>query len=172
MLGLIWAQSTDGVIGDHGALPWHLPEDLSRFRSLTMGATVVMGRATWDSLPESVRPLPGRRNVVLSRRLGWQADGACTAATLTDALIDAGAAVPDTVWVIGGASVYAAAMPQAQRLEVTEVDGDFTGDVFAPPIGPEWQVTAREPAGGWAQSRTGLRYRTASYVRRPETPSE
>jgi dihydrofolate reductase len=167
-VGLIWAQSTDGVIGDHGALPWHLPEDLRRFRSLTMGATVIMGRATWDSLPESVRPLPGRRNVVLSRQPGWQAEGALTASSLEQAL----AAAVEPVWVIGGASVYAAALPQAQRLEVTEVEGSFRGDVHAPRIGPEWQLTERRPTTGWARSRTGLSYRTASYVRRGETPSE
>jgi dihydrofolate reductase len=166
MIALIWAQAEGGVIGDHGKLPWHLPEDLSRFRSLTMGATVVMGRATWESLPDQVRPLPGRRNVVLSRQPGWQATGATVAGSLEDAL--GGAAEP--VWVIGGASVYQSALPHADLIELTEVDGAFAGDAYAPAIGPEWQVTSREPANGWLQSRSGLRYRTVSYARNQPKP--
>ena len=161
MVALIWAQAERRVIGDHGKLPWHLPEDLNRFRALTMGSTVVMGRATWESLPDKVRPLPGRRNVVLSRQPGWRATGATVAGSLENAL--AGAAEP--VWVIGGASVYRSALPFADRIEVTEVDGSYAGDAFAPEIGPGWLVTGREPATGWQQSRTGLRYRTVSYAR-------
>jgi dihydrofolate reductase len=168
IVGLIWAQAADGVIGDHGALPWHLPEDLSRFRSLTMGSTVLMGRATWESLPEAVRPLPGRRNVVLSRRPGWGATGAMVASSLEEAL----AASSEPIWVIGGASVYLSALPHADVLEVTEVDGSFPGDAYAPAIGPEWRVTGREPGAGWQRSRSGLRYRTVSYARRqPEPPA-
>ena len=165
-LGLIWAQAADGVIGDQGTLPWHLPEDLSRFRSLTMGSTVVMGRATWESLPDNVRPLPGRHNVVLSRQPGWRAAGA-TAAGSIEAVV-AGASEP--VWVIGGASVYRSALPLADVIEVTEVDGSFPGDVYAPRIGPEWQETGRDPVTGWQQSRTGLRYRTVSYARNQPKP--
>jgi dihydrofolate reductase len=171
MVGLIWAQAADGVIGDQGALPWHLPEDLSRFRSLTMGATVVMGRATWESLPDAVRPLPGRRNVVLSRQPGWRAAGATAATSLEEALAD----TSEPVWVIGGASVYESALPHADLLEVTEVDGSFSGDAYAPAIGPEWHVTGREPGSGWQRSRSGLRYRTVSYARHqpnPKVPNE
>jgi dihydrofolate reductase len=167
-VGLIWAQAANGVIGDDGALPWHLPEDLRRFRSLTMGSTVLMGRKTWDSLPEKVRPLPGRRNVVLSRQAGWHAPGATAASSLDDAL--AGAAEP--VWVIGGASIYQSALPHAEVIEVTEIDASFPGDAYAPAIGPGWRVTGREPATGWQQSRTGLRYRTVSYARdQPKPPA-
>lgn len=75
-LGLVWAQSTSGVIGRGGDIPWELPEDLARFKRITVGHTVVMGRRTWDSLPAKVRPLPGRRNVVLSRQTDFMADGA------------------------------------------------------------------------------------------------
>jgi dihydrofolate reductase len=164
-VSLIWAQAADRVIGDQGTLPWRLPEDLSRFRDLTMGSTVVMGRATWESLPAKVRPLPGRRNVVLSRRPGWQAPGAVVAASLDEAL--AGATAP--VWVIGGASVYESALPLADLIEVTEIDGTFAGDAYAPEIGPEWRVTNREPGTGWQLSRSGLRYRTVSYTREPAT---
>jgi dihydrofolate reductase len=162
-VSLIWAQAADRVIGDRGTLPWRLPEDLSRFRDLTMGSTVVMGRATWESLPDKVRPLPGRRNVVLSRRAGWQAAGAFVAGSLEEGL----AAATADVWVIGGASVYQAALPLAELIEVTEIDGSFPGDAYAPAIGPEWRETNREPGTGWQLSRSGLRYRTVSYAREP-----
>ena len=166
MVALIWAQAANRVIGDKGKLPWHLPEDLSRFRALTMGSTVVMGRATWDSLPDKFRPLPGRHNVVLSRQPGWRAEGATSAGSFEDALAE----VSQPIWVIGGASVYRSALPHADLIEVTEVDGTFTGDAYAPAIGPDWRVTSREPNSGWLQSRTGLRYRTVSYARDQPKP--
>jgi dihydrofolate reductase len=159
-VGLVWAQAANGVIGADGTLPWHLPEDLARFRELTLGSTVVMGRATWDSLPDRVRPLPGRRNVVLTRRTGWQAPGAVVATSLEEAL----AGAPGDVWVIGGGSVYRAALPMADRLVVTELAGAFAGDTYAPELGSDWQVRRREPAEGWARSRTGLEFRVVSYV--------
>ena len=108
-VSLIWAEAADRVIGRDGALPWQLPEDQQLFKQLTTGATVVMGRATWDSLPASVRPLPGRRNVVLTRQQDWSAPGAVVAHTLDEAI----ASADGDVWVIGGASVYAAALPRA-----------------------------------------------------------
>ncbi len=160
IVGLIWAQAANGVIGSDGGLPWHLPEDLAHFRRITMGSTVVMGRATWDSLPEAARPLRDRHNVVLTRRPGWTAEGATVARSLTEALD----AAPGDVWVIGGASVYAAALPVADRLEVTELAEPFEGDVLAPVIGPEWQRTPVAVDDAWLVSRTGLRYRTVSYV--------
>jgi dihydrofolate reductase len=159
-VGLVWAQAANGVIGDRGTLPWHLPEDLARFKALTMGATVVMGRATWDSLPPSVRPLPGRRNVVLTRDPAWEAPGAIVARSVEEALDPA----PGDVWVIGGASVYAATLARADRLEVTELEDDFEGDVGAPHVGPEWRRSVVEPESGWLVSRTGLRYRTVTYL--------
>ena len=164
IVGLIWAQSANGVIGDQGGLPWHLPEDLARFRRLTLGSTVVMGRATWDSLPEAARPLRDRDNVVLTRQPGWSAPGATVARTLSEALTEALDAAPRDVWVIGGASVYAAALPHADRLEVTELEERFEGDVLAPVIGPGWRRTPPAAEDDWLVSRTGLRYRTASYV--------
>ncbi|MGH8971387.1 MAG: dihydrofolate reductase [Actinomycetes bacterium] len=160
-VGLIWAQGAGGVIGYRGALPWHLPEDLARFRMLTMGSTVVMGRRTWESLPARARPLPGRRNVVLTCRPDWHDDGALVARSVVQALAEA----PGHVWVIGGASVYAAALPFADRVEVTELQQSFTGDVHAPPLGPGWREVDRAPADGWSESRTGLRYRTVGYLR-------
>jgi dihydrofolate reductase len=155
VIGLIWAQSRNGVIGRDGALPWHIPEDLAHFRALTDGATVVMGRRTWESLPPRFRPLPGRRNVVLSRDPAYDAPGAEVVATLGSALESA---VGDC-WVIGGAAVYRDAMTHADRLAITDVDGDHDGDVHAPEIGAAWQCTATDPPTGWHTSSTGLRFR-------------
>jgi dihydrofolate reductase len=159
--GLIWAQTTNGVIGRDGGMPWHLPEDLAHFTQVTAGATVVMGRRTWDSLSPRFRPLPGRRNVVVSRQPGWQAQGAEAVASVEQAL----AVDDDNIWVIGGAQLYAATIALADRLEVTDIDLDVNGDTVAPVIGAEWAVTAAQPTNGWIESRTGLRYRFTSYVR-------
>jgi dihydrofolate reductase len=105
--------------------------------------------------------LPGRRNVVLTRQPDWRAEGATAVASFEAAL----ATGSESVWVIGGASVYACALPHADVLEVTELDATFSGDAYAPAIGPEWRETNRAPASGWHESRTGLRYRTVSYTR-------
>ena len=160
-VALVWAQARGGVIGREGGLPWHLPEDLAHFRALTRGGTVVMGRATWASLPERFRPLPGRRNVVLSRQGGYTADGAEVVGDLETAL---GATAGD-VWVIGGAQVYAAAMARADRLVVTEIDTDVEGDAHAPLVDDHWRLVGSDPAEGWHTSSTGLRYRFCDYAR-------
>lgn len=162
VLGLVWARTPAGVIGRDGALPWHVPEDLAHFRDVTDGHPVVMGRATWQSLPERYRPLPGRLNVVLSRERGFLADGARVAPSFGSALA-ALAGLDDEVWVVGGAAVYAAALPVADRIEVTEVDVDTDGDAFAPEVDPaDWLAEA----GPWLTSRAGPRYRFLSYTRR------
>jgi dihydrofolate reductase len=163
-VGLVWAQARGGVIGADGGLPWHLPEDLARFRALTIGGTVVMGRATWESLPAAVRPLPGRRNVVLSRRSGFLAPGGTVAGSLEEAL----AGATGDVWVIGGASVYRAALPYADVLVVTELDRAVEGDTAAPEIGPRWTVSAVDPPTGQHLSRTGLGYRVVTWRHRPD----
>lgn len=160
----MWAQAANGVIGRDGALPWHLPEDLAHFRAVTAGSAVVMGRRTWESVPERFRPLPGRRNIVLTRQPGWAADGAEAAGSLEEALALAGDSGSD-VWVMGGASVYAAAMGLADVLEVTELADAVDGDALAPGIGPDWSVAAVDPSQGWASSRSGLRYRFLTYRR-------
>lgn len=139
---LIYARASNGVIGRDNAIPWHLPEDLRRFRELTQGAPVVMGRRTWDSLPPKFRPLPGRRNIVVTRQAGWQAEGAARAASLDEALgLAEGAA---DVWIIGGAQIYAEALPLATHAAVTEIARDFEGDALAPDLGPGWAEVARE----------------------------
>ena len=157
-VGLIWAQSTSGVIGRDGGIPWRLPEDQARFKQLTMGHTVVMGRLTWESLPRKVRPLPGRRNVVLTRQADYMADGADVVTTLDDAVTG------DESWVIGGGQIYALALPIATRCEVTEVEIDLPrqdADAVAPVLDETWVGTG----GEWLTSSSGLCYRFYSYHR-------
>jgi dihydrofolate reductase len=162
-VALIWAQARDRVIGASGGLPWHLPEDLALFRSLTTGSTVVMGRRTWGSLPERFRPLPGRTNVVLTSDPRWSAEGARRAGSVAEVLDDGG-----PLWVIGGGAVYAAFLPHADRLVVTEVDLAVDGDTWAPAIGAEWRLAGRTPDQGWDLSpSSGLRYAVSEYVRDP-----
>jgi dihydrofolate reductase len=158
-IGLIWAQAVNGVIGDAGTIPWRLPEDLARFKELTLTGAVVMGRRTWDSLPERFRPLAGRHNIVITRQTGWSAEGATVVHSLADALAAAG---PGPVWIMGGGDIYRQAMPLADRLEVTEVDLDAPGDTVAPAVDAAF---AQTDAGDWLTSRTGLRYRFVSYER-------
>ena len=148
-IALIYARAANGTIGKDGAMPWHLTEDLAHFKRLTSGCPVVMGRKTWDSLPERFRPLPGRRNIVITRQDDWRQNGVQRSASLPDALQLC--EQEPTVWVIGGAQIYAQALPLAARVEVTEIAQDFAGDAFAPVLGPEWQEAAREDhvsAGG------------------------
>ncbi len=164
-VGMVWAQARDGVIGAGGGLPWHLPEDLALFRRLTMGSTVVMGRRTWESLPERFRPLPGRTNVVLTSDPGWSGDGATRAGGVSEVL-----AAHGTLWVIGGGAVYEAFLPHAQRLVVTDVDLLVEGDTWAPAIGPEWRLVARTPDEGWSRSSSGPRYAVSEYVRERPGP--
>lgn len=141
-LHLIYARAANGVIGRNNQLPWHLPEDLAHFKRRTLGCPVIMGRQTWDSLPPKFRPLPGRLNIVLTRDAGWAAEGAAGANSLEAArqLCPAGS----DAWVIGGAQVYAQALPLAHTVVVTEIARDFEGEALAPTLGPEWHETARE----------------------------
>jgi dihydrofolate reductase len=158
-VGLIWAQSTSGVIGRANGIPWRLPEDQARFKELTVGHTVVMGRLTWDSLPAKVRPLPGRKNVVVTRQADFMADGATVVRNLHDALTH-----DDDTWVIGGGQIYALAVPLATRCEVTEVDVTLSradDDAVAPVLDEAWVGTE----GDWLTSASGLRYRFLSYIR-------
>ena len=141
-LGLIYARSRNGVIGKDNVMPWHLPEDLAHFKKATLGSPVIMGRKTWDSLPPRFRPLPGRKNIVITRQPHWQAEGALRAATLEEAMALAGDAAQ--AWVTGGAEIYRLALPLADTVLVTEIDADYEGDTFAPELGPEWREVARE----------------------------
>lgn len=156
-VNMIFARAANGVIGNNNAMPWHLPEDMAHFKRLTQGWPVIMGRKTWDSLPPRFRPLPGRRNVVITRQQGWKEDGAEPAASLADALKIC--AQSEEVWIIGGAQIYAQAEPLADRIEVTEIAQNFEGDAWAPSLGPQWTQAAREDH----VSLNGLRFSFITY---------
>lgn len=141
MLGMIWAQARGGVIGEAGGMPWRLPEDMARFKAITSGHPVVMGRRTWESFPERFRPLPGRDNIVITSNRALLAPGARVVGSLEEALAAARALLDDPdgeIWVIGGGRVYRDAMPAADRLEITDIDLDAPGDTVAPdPAAPD-----------------------------------
>jgi len=160
-LSLIWAQASNGVIGAGGTMPWHLPEDLAHFKELTMGSAVIMGRRTWESFPARFRPLPGRRNIVVTRDTSWSASGAEAVHSVDEALT-----LDPSPWIIGGAQLFLATIDSAARLEVTEIDASPDGDTFAPAIDPSvWQLTPLTADAHWLTSRTGLRYRFRTYTR-------
>jgi dihydrofolate reductase len=148
---LVVAIARNGVIGNMGKIPWHISDDMKRFKALTLGHTVVMGRKTWDSLPR--KPLPGRINVVVTRQQDWQADGAVVAHSLGQAT----AGTSGTVMIIGGADIYERALPLATRIELTEVHQDYDGDATFSFDRKGWHETAREDH----VTPDGLRY---SYV--------
>lgn len=162
VLGMVWAQSADARIGVDGALPWHLPEDLAHFKAVTAGHPVIMGHATWLSLPPRFRPLPGRENLVLSRRAGLVLEGAHVVAGVAQALA---AVAGREAWVVGGGQVYAAFMPWATRLEVTHVDVVVGRGTPAPAVDASWVETDRTPEQGWSASATGPGYRFVTLVR-------
>lgn len=189
-VGMIWAEARGGAIGRGGEMPWHLPEDLAHFKQQTWGAPVVMGRRTWESLPERFRPLPGRENVVVTRNRAYSAPGAVVVPTIDAALERTrgvvraeyeehlqqlaeaeGAACqsPGTwpeigVWVMGGGELYRAAMPFATDLVVTRIDADVPeADTYAPEIDAAWELVRSE---GPHTSKTGLEYRFEWYGRR------
>jgi dihydrofolate reductase len=143
-INLILARAANGVIGRDGTMPWHLPEDLAHFKQQTAGAPVIMGRKTWDSLPPRFRPLPGRRNIVVTRQPDWHAEGAQRTSGLREALSLCEQAGSPEAWVIGGAQIYAEAEPLAKRAIVTEIARDYEGDAWAPRFGAGWCETARE----------------------------
>jgi dihydrofolate reductase len=129
-ISIIAAVATNGVIGRQGRLPWHLSTDLKRFKQLTMGHTMIMGRRTWESIG---RPLPGRRTVVVTRQSDYEVpDGVRTAPSFDDALDIAEVAGESEVFVVGGAEIYQEAFPQADRLFFTEVAADVEGDTYFP----------------------------------------
>jgi dihydrofolate reductase len=157
-LHLILARAANGIIGRNNTLPWHLPEDMAHFKRTTLGCPVIMGRKTWDSLPPRFRPLPGRVNVVVTRQPDWQADGALTAHSLDEACA---LCPPDSnAWVIGGAEIYAQALPLASTAVVTEIDADFEGDALAPEFGSPWTEIARDRH----TSSTGLIFSFVTYL--------
>ena len=158
---LIWAEAADRIIGRDGTIPWRLPEEQQHFKRLTMGATVVMGRATWESFPASVRPLPGRRNIVVTRQPAYEAPGAETASSLPQALEMA----EGDVWIVGGAALYEEGLAHADRIVRTRIHLTVDGDTRAPEVGPDWRMVARDPDTGLHRSADGVEYCIATFVR-------
>jgi dihydrofolate reductase len=152
---LVVAIAQNGVIGENGAIPWHISDDMKRFKAVTLGHTVVMGRKTWDSLPK--KPLPGRINVVVTRQKDWQAEGAVAASSLGQAT----AGTSGTVMVIGGEEIYQRALPLASRIELTEIHQDFEGDARFDLDRTGWHETLREDH----VTPDGLRYSYVTLVR-------
>ena len=154
---LVAALAANGVIGAKGKLPWHLPEDLQHFKRLTLGHAVIMGRKTWESIG---KPLPGRNNIVLTRRQGYAATGASVASSLDEAL--SMCAGRDPVFVIGGSDVYRAALPHAAGLVLTEIHRAYEGDARFPEIDRRaWQETERESR----VAANGIRFDFVRYER-------
>lgn len=175
VIGMIWAQTPDRVIGSGGTMPWHVPEDLAYFKQVTQGSPVIMGRRTWDSLPEKFRPLPGRVNVVITSDTGraqqLAEQGALSAASLEEAIEAAQphASETSTVWIMGGGAVYAEALEKdlARVASVTQLNVSTEGDTYAPALDPErWHLVSAMPAQGWETSETGTEYRFETYARR------
>jgi dihydrofolate reductase len=166
-LSLVAALARNRVIGKDGQLPWRLPNDLRRFKELTLGHAVIMGRKTYDSIVQSLgRPLPGRDNIVLTRSAGFQCDGCIPVVSVDDALREAHQRRPGAeVFVIGGAEIYRLTLPRATRLYMTELDDDFDGDTFFPGYdASQWREEARERSADGA-----LNYSFVTYVRRRES---
>jgi dihydrofolate reductase len=161
-IALVVAVSRNGVIGRDGGLPWHISSDLKRFKAITLGKPVIMGRKTWESLPK--RPLPGRQNIVITRQSQYIADGAVVVADVDAALRAAGNA--EEIAIIGGGEIYAMIFRRADRIYLTEVGMDVSGDTFFPDIKPaDWQETAREVHVAGLSDSAGFTLRTLDRVR-------
>jgi dihydrofolate reductase len=160
-IALVLAMASNGVIGVNNKIPWRIPDDMKRFKAITMGKPVIMGRKTWDSLPR--KPLPGRTNIVITRDTNWKADGAAVVHSLDEAIAMADRERPSEIAVIGGAEIYKAALPRVSMVHLTDVHRAFDGDVRMPPFDPaHWQETARENG----ETPDGLRYSYVTLARR------
>jgi dihydrofolate reductase len=158
-IALVVARAANGVIGDRGRIPWRLPEDMRRFKELTMGKPCIMGRKTWESLPK--KPLPGRLNIVVTRDPRYAAEGAGVVHSLDEA-IALSAQSADGISIIGGEEIYRAALPLADVIHLTDVRAEFPGDAHFPAIDPlEWCETGREDR----VSSNGLKYRFVTLER-------
>ena len=157
MISYVVAVSKNGVIGREGGLPWHISSDLKRFKEITMGKPVVMGRKTWESLPR--KPLPGRRNIVITRQRDFTPEGAEVAATPEEALRLAGDVAE--VAVIGGGEIYRLFWPLVDRLYLTEVDLEVAGDTHFPTLSPgAWREVGREVHSRGGKDSAGFTLRT------------
>jgi dihydrofolate reductase len=162
-LNLIVACAQNRVIGLNGDMPWHVPAELQHFKRLTLGCPVIMGRKTWDSILQKLgKPLPGRQSIVVTRNPAWQAAGACTAHDLPQAI--AACAYAPLAWIIGGAQLYAQALPFVTECHITEIKASFEGDAwFAALDASQWRESAR--AHHVASAPSGLAFDTVTYQR-------
>ena len=161
IISLVVAVAKNRAIGKDNHLLCHLPEDMRHFREVTLGKPVIMGRKTWESLPEAFRPLPGRHNIVVSRNAAYQAEGATVVTSLEEALAQAGNV--EQVSIIGGADIFRLALPIADILDMTEIEADFDADTFFPEFRQEdWQEISRKTQ----QSQSGLTFSFVEYRRR------
>lgn len=161
IVSLVLARAGNGVIGANGAIPWRIAEDMRRFKALTMGHPIVMGRKTWDSFPK--KPLPGRTNIVITRDRNWSASGAVVVHSFEEALERARSEQPDEINIVGGAAVYLESLPHATHVHLTEVHASLAGDVVIPPFDPgQWRETTREDR----ETPDGLRYSYVTLERR------
>ncbi|WP_035775738.1 dihydrofolate reductase [Arthrobacter sp. H5] len=168
VIGMIWAQTVDGVIGRDGGMPWHLPEDMAHFKRTTSGHPVIMGRRTWESFPAKYRPLSDRTNILVSRQSLDPSDypGAVVVGSLEAALEEARKSPgAEEIWVIGGGQIYAEALTHANSALVTLIDSAAEGDTFAPAFGPDWKLHGVDPDDGWLTGSEGTRYRISLWVR-------
>ncbi|MGJ9404344.1 dihydrofolate reductase [Arthrobacter sp. KK5.5] len=171
-IGMVWAQTIDGTIGNNGTMPWHLPEDMAHFKRTTMGHPVVMGRRTWESIPPRFRPFAGRTNIVLTSDAGTSADvrgaGGAVVHSPEEALETARTADgAEEIWVCGGGKVYEACEPLADTAVVTVINSAIDGDTHAPSLGQTWRKTMSDPGEGWLTSSTGLEYRFELWEKTP-----
>lgn len=172
-LGMVWAQSLNGVIGLDGDMPWNVPEDLQHFKRVTMEQVLVMGRKTWASFPDSVRPLPGRTSVVVSQSFSedpsdpkLQDDSVHVAADLQAGLELAGELkTGPIIWVIGGGSLYDQALDLATVVERSVFNLDIAGDTYAPELNDSWSLSTQDPANGWHMSKSSVQYRFERWER-------
>ncbi|WP_343318449.1 dihydrofolate reductase [Arthrobacter sp. TMP15] len=170
IIGMIWAQTKNGVIGADGGMPWALPEDMAHFRRVTRGHPVVMGRRTWNSFPAKFRPLPERTNIVVTRQAGWattaEASGAVVLDSLEEALVQAQLSPGgNEVWVIGGGQVYEQVKEHCNVAVITVINTDVPGDTQAPTLGHEFSFRGGSPLEGWHTSKNGTEYRITLWAR-------
>ncbi|MFJ2621532.1 dihydrofolate reductase [Glutamicibacter sp. NPDC087344] len=175
LLGAIWAQAHNGVIGSEGSMPWHVPEDLAHFKRITAGHPVIMGRTTWESFPAKFRPLPGRSNIVLTTRTETTDElrdaGALPVSSLDEALeLAKSCEGSQEIWIIGGGKVYSQSLELLDLAVITKLDLDVPGDTSAPQLSSDFVLGLSDPGlegpeNLWHESKTGTRYRFETWIR-------
>ena len=174
-VNLIWAQARNGVIGNHGAMPWHIPEDLAHFRQITQNKPVIMGRKTWDSLPAKFKPLPYRRNIILTRSPNWGKELENSNSKIKIARSVETSMKPiivgrevEEIWVIGGGQIYPQFLKYASRIEITEIQEEIEGDTRAPELGSEWKEERRVHH----TSSSGIKFDFVTYLKTRENKEQ